>query len=548
MKDVRRRRRGRPCGEQLAGVMDKIRCIDTPAPPPPRPGPAAESIAAHLQRRLGDGPLLIQADGKHLDAAGCLEAVGPLAGALAQRRVGAGQRVAVLHPLSVDALLLWWAIDHLGAVYLPLNPSWPPAMLRRVLTARGVRRLLVEESLAGLAQRSVAGTGIEVIDVDDLHATPGAAPPPAGRGPFEDCCIVHNSGRPGIFRGVRASWRMLTTMGANTVAHDRTARRLAATPPCFMGTLVGVVGAVGGQGSVAVLPGLSPDTFWPALRAAEVNFASLIDPTLADLVRRPPSPGERDHHLRLVTASAAQRDLNLSARARFGISWVAGLAKTEACGAIATSTDPGPEEGVGRCLEPYEGRIVDAADAPVPPGTPGELVLRSRLEGALPAGYADDPEASAALWAGGWLHTGWRLTRDTEGWLHAEGPVSIDAVVERRGGYMFVADLEGLVGEATGASGVRIAARPGSRIAARPRSRIATPSGSEDAGAPVIVAWLAGTALARTALVDALDAALPAALVPDVAAVVDRLPTDPAQAPLSPGAFWLRTGQRAQSC
>jgi crotonobetaine/carnitine-CoA ligase len=461
--------------------------------------------------------------------------------------------VAVLHPLSVDALILWWAIDHVGAVYLPLNPTWPPAMLRRVLVARGVRRLLVEAPLADLARRAVAGTGVDVVDVADLPAPPGAPPAPAGRGPLEDCCIVHNSGRPGIFRGVRVSWSMLSTMGANTVAPGPGARRLAATPPCFMGTLVGVAGAVGGSGSVAVLPRLSLDEFWPTLRDAGVGFASLIDPTLADLVGRAPSPAERDHRLRLVTASPAQRELNAAARARFGISWMAGLAKSEVCGAIATSVDPGPEEGVGRCLAPYEGRIVDAAGRPAAPGTAGELLLRSDVAGALPAGYADDPAASAALWADGWLHTGWRLSCDADGWLHADGGVSMDAVVERRGGYMYVSDLEAIVGEATGATGVRVVTRPdpapgdpGTRDPGTGDPGTGHPgtghpgTGHPGTGHPVVVAWIAGTTLRGDDLAVTLTAALPAPLVPDVAAVVDRLPDDPSRAPLPPGACRLR--------
>jgi crotonobetaine/carnitine-CoA ligase len=493
-------------------------------------------MTARLQRRLGDGPLLVGADGTGLDAADCLGALHRRAGALVGRGVAAGERVAVLHPLSIDALILWWAIDHVGAVYVPLNPTWPPAMLRRVLTDRGVRRLLVEDPLADLARRAAAGTDVDVVDVADLHAPPGTAPPPAGRGPLDDCCIIHNSGRPGIFRGVRVSWAMLATMGANTVTHDPGVRRLAATPPCFMGTLVGVAGAVGGHGSVAVLPHLSAGELWPTLRDAGVGFASLIDPTLADLVGRPPSPGERDHHLRLVTASPAQRQLNATARARFGVHWIAGLAKSEVCGAIATTVDPGPEEGVGRCLAPYEGRIVDAAGRPVPPGTPGELRLRSGVAGALPAGYADDPAASAELWAGGWLHTGWRLSCDADGWLHAEGRVSMDAVVERRGGYMYVSDLEAIVGEATGATVVAVTTRPdtGTGTGTGPGTGTGTGPG------PVLVAWLVGPTVADGALAGALHVALPTPLVPDVIAVVDRLPADPARAPLPPEARWLR--------
>jgi hypothetical protein len=94
-------------------------------------------MTARLQRRLGDGPLLVGADGTGLDAADCLGALHRRAGALVGRGVAAGERVAVLHPLSIDALILWWAIDHVGAVYVPLNPTWPPSMLRRARSARG---------------------------------------------------------------------------------------------------------------------------------------------------------------------------------------------------------------------------------------------------------------------------------------------------------------------------------------------------------------------------------------------------------------------------
>jgi fatty-acyl-CoA synthase len=45
----------------------------------------------------------------------------------------------------------------------------------------------------------------------------------------------------------------------------------------------------------------------------------------------------------------------------------------------------------------------------------GEVVARTP---ALTAGYAKNPEASAALWKGGWLHTGDIGTIDPSGYLH----------------------------------------------------------------------------------------------------------------------------------
>jgi hypothetical protein len=112
----------------------------------------------------------------------------------------------------------------------------------------------------------------------------------------------------------------------------------------------------------------------------------------------------------------------------------------------------------------------------------------------------------------------------------------MDAVVERRGGYMYVSDLEAIVGEATGATVVAVTTRPdtGTGTGTGPGTGTGTGPG------PVLVAWLVGPTVADEALAGALHAALPTPLVPDVIAVVDRLPADPARAPLPPEARWLR--------
>lgn len=68
-----------------------------------------------------------------------------------------------------------------------------------------------------------------------------------------------------------------------------------------------------------------------------------------------------------------------------------------------------------------EVRLVDDAGAPVAPGTPGELLVRS--SGADPrrhffAGYLKDEEATREAWADGWFHTGDVVRADDEGRLY----------------------------------------------------------------------------------------------------------------------------------
>jgi long-chain acyl-CoA synthetase len=63
-------------------------------------------------------------------------------------------------------------------------------------------------------------------------------------------------------------------------------------------------------------------------------------------------------------------------------------------------------------------RIVDPQGNDVEPGESGELLVRSP---ASSIGYWNDPEATAKLFEGGWLHTGDLCARDEDGYLWFKG-------------------------------------------------------------------------------------------------------------------------------
>jgi acyl-CoA synthetase (AMP-forming)/AMP-acid ligase II len=78
-------------------------------------------------------------------------------------------------------------------------------------------------------------------------------------------------------------------------------------------------------------------------------------------------------------------------------------------------TRPG---AVGRPRPPTEVQIVDEAGTPNPVGAVGEVLTRN------PNGhreYYKDPEATARMWEGGWLHTGDLGYLDADGYLYIVG-------------------------------------------------------------------------------------------------------------------------------
>ncbi len=136
-------------------------------------------------------------------------------------------------------------------------------------------------------------------------------------------------------------------------------------------------------------------------------------------------PGLKDFDissLRATVTGAATVPPVLIARMRdeLGIANVTTAYGLTECGGCATVCDPGDsiETVAGTCGRALPGTEVCCADeqgARVPPGQPGEVLLRGYH---IMQGYFDDPEATAeAIDADGWLHTGDVGVLDERGYL-----------------------------------------------------------------------------------------------------------------------------------
>ena len=99
------------------------------------------------------------------------------------------------------------------------------------------------------------------------------------------------------------------------------------------------------------------------------------------------------------------------------------LEMQEACGmteVLPTAVNPHAAVRVGSIGIAVNGivRVVDSRGIDVERGGVGEMVIRSA---ANCLGYWNDPESSARLFGGGWLHTGDLVTQDEDGYLWFRG-------------------------------------------------------------------------------------------------------------------------------
>ena len=85
-------------------------------------------------------------------------------------------------------------------------------------------------------------------------------------------------------------------------------------------------------------------------------------------------------------------------------------------------------------------RLVDPQGFAVPPGQPGELLLRPEQPGLLMQGYYGMPEATLAAFRDLWFHTGDLLRQDEEGYMYFVGRTK--DIVRRRGENISAAEVE----------------------------------------------------------------------------------------------------------
>jgi crotonobetaine/carnitine-CoA ligase len=158
---------------------------------------------------------------------------------------------------------------------------------------------------------------------------------------------------------------------------------------------------------LVVLDGFHPSSFWAKVRQHRVTYFYCLGAMPTLLLRMPPDPLDREHRVRVVQCSGIPPALHRELEQRWGVGWHEAFGMTET-GADLRVTDVDHDELVGTgCLggpvSYRQVRIADAADQPVPAGTPGEIQLRGP---GMMDGYLDDPRATAAVLRGGWLHTG----------------------------------------------------------------------------------------------------------------------------------------------
>jgi crotonobetaine/carnitine-CoA ligase len=230
--------------------------------------------------------------------------------------------------------------------------------------------------------------------------------------------ILYTSGTTGPSKGVCCPYAQFFWWGVNSIdILELTAEDILLTslPLFHVNALNSFYQALLSGATLVVLERFSASGFVPSLQASGATITYLLGAMVPILLSRPPSDEDRAHQVWRALAPGVPANFGKEFTARFGIGLIEGYGSTETNFVIGDRLADQQPGTMGRTRPGYDARVVDEDDNELPPGVPGELVVRSDIPFSIASGYFQMPDATIASRRNLWFHTGDRVVREADG-------------------------------------------------------------------------------------------------------------------------------------
>lgn len=360
-----------------------------------------------------------------------LERVRRTAAALAAAGVARGSNVLCLTRAPETSVTIWFALNYLGAVYVPINHQYRGTLLERLVHGASAAAIVVDPEflpqleaidrapletviVTGPAPQPLPGARCLALD-ELLRAGGGEAVPDPGLEPWDLQSVMFTSGTTGPSKGVLSSYAHLHTVVDEPFSFlDGRDRYLCNLPLFHVGGMLQVYSMLLRGGSIALSAPFRTADFWPAVNRTGSSMATLLSGMASLLMKQASGSDERKTPLRKAIILPFSADAAPFAE-RFGVDVYTMYHMTEICVPLVSGKDPRASALCGKPRRGVSVRLVDEHDCAVPRGSVGQLVVRCDRPWAMSHGYLNNPAATAAAWLNGWFHTGDMFCEDAEG-------------------------------------------------------------------------------------------------------------------------------------
>lgn len=340
-----------------------------------------------------------------------------------------GDRVAVLSQNTIEYLFLYFAVQQIGGVLVPVNFRLSAREIEFILTDCAAQMLIIQEQYRHVLQE-ISGTSIpfHLTTMDELHAIVNDRSLPSMGLPeiavFEDpCMILYTSGTTGRPKGALITNKMVfwnsinTEMRLNITGNDVT----LTFAPFFHtgGWHVLTTPFIHHGATIIFLSGFNAERIVELIDQENVTVLFGV-PTMMKMMSETAAFGmSRMESVRFAIVGGEPMPIpQIELWQKKGVPIRQGFGLTEVgpnCFSLPEEDAIRKKGSIGFPNFYIETKIVNDSGEPAGLNEPGELLLKSPV---VTPGYWNNPKATEEAIVEGWFHTGDIVRCDVEGYYY----------------------------------------------------------------------------------------------------------------------------------
>ncbi|RME42344.1 MAG: long-chain fatty acid--CoA ligase [Caldilineae bacterium] len=408
------------------------------------------SVILEASARRYPGKTAVVFDEVRLSYAQLNAAANQVANGLAKRGIGMGDKVALSCPNLPYFPIVYYGILKTGATVVPLNVLLKRREIAYHLDDCDAKAYFCFQGTPQLPMGEEGNAGFSQVDKCEhffmITADPAAPSPIEGTTTLgmlmhnqpptfdtvqtstEDTAVIlYTSGTTGKPKGAELThFNMFFNAVISTQLVDLGKDEISLIVlPLFhsFGQTVQMNATVYGSGTMVLLPRFDPDAVLAAMEKENVTIFCGV-PTMYWALLNHPGANKYDldkiaRNLRVCGSGGAALPVEVlkDFEKRFNVPILEGygLSETSPVASFNHLDRPRKPGSIGTPVWGVEMKVVDENDNELPPGEPGEVVIRGHN---VMKGYYNRPEVNKEVMRGGWFHTGDVAKTDEDGYFY----------------------------------------------------------------------------------------------------------------------------------